>query len=190
MNWEEFTQRKEILITGEDTNKINMVSVPLTEEIELKTHFWELLMEYTLHNENCLGMCGMQIGLPYRGFYLAINALGEFRFRNPEIIRQSARNLVFRSEGCMSYPGEFIDTLRPAWVWIKDDINGEKEYSGLLGTCIMHEMGHLQGTTMFDHKAPEGYKAANVGRNDKCPYCIEQGNPKPPKYKKCKQHFV
>jgi len=124
MNWDKFIAREEILIESDHPTFLN-VSGPLTDEIEMEENFWELLQEYTLHNENCLGMCGMQIGLPYRGFYLAIRKLGEFRFRNPEVIRVSANNLVFKNEGCMSYPNQFVDTLRPAWIWVKDEINGE-----------------------------------------------------------------
>ena len=190
MNWEKFTQREEILKTwDDDEGLLKSISAPLTAKIEEEENFWELLMEYTLHNERCLGMAGVQIGLPYQGFYLAINGLGEFRFRNPEILRQSERMLVFKNEGCMSDPETYIDTLRPAWIHLRDEINGEMEYSGLLGTCIIHEMDHLNGIRMNEHKAPPGWQPIKVGRNDPCPDCIEAGSQSPPKLKKCAMHY-
>lgn len=129
------------------------------------------------------------MGMPYRGFYLAIKGLGEFRFRNPVIKQTSTDKVLFEREGCMSLPGEYINTLRYAWVDVEDDINGLQRYTGILSTCIQHEMDHLDGETFILHKAPDNYKQAKIGRNDPCPQCASLGVKNIPKFKKCKVHF-
>ena len=189
MNWEKFLAHKEFVEVDED--KLSVVSEPLTEQIEDETCFWELLVEYTLHNPRCLGMAGVQVGLPYRGFYLCLPEKGELYVRNPTIIDVSETLIPFRNEGCMSFPGAFFDTLRPAWVVIKDDINDIIECGDPLVTaCIMHEMDHLDGKLFFDHKTKSLIGGPKVGRNEPCPYCIEMGKKQVPKFKKCRLHFA
>ena len=183
MTWEEFVNREEILITDKET--LTKASMPLTYEIEESTMFWELLEEYTRHNANCLGMAGVQIGLPYTGFYLAIKHLGEFRFRNPQVKAVSSSTHIFPKEGCMSFPGIFMDTVRYDWIDVYDDINGLNRYEGLLGVCIQHEMEHLEGKLMHD----AAFAAPTAKRNDPCPICLSQGKENPPKFKKCKDHY-
>ena len=187
MNWQEYIQIKEKCENLDDITGI--VSTPLTDAIEQDLMFWERLMEYTVHTGSCLGMAGIQLGMPYRGFYLAINKLGEFRFRNPIVKATSPDKIMFKSEGCMSLPGAFIDTLRYSWVDVYDDINGLKRYTGLLGTCIQHEMDHLDGNSFFEHAVPANYKRVKTGRNDPCPECTAMGKENPPKFKKCRLHY-
>jgi peptide deformylase len=151
---------------------------------------WERLEEYTVNNPNCLGMAGVQVGLPYRAFYLKLPELGEFRFRNPIVKEVSVSKSLFKNEGCMSFPGVFIDTLRADWIDVYDDINGLRRYSGLLGICVQHEMEHLNGETMFQNRAPSDYKKVKVGRNDPCPECLAAGKKKVPKFKKCLLHYM
>lgn len=195
MEWKDFTLIEETTEILDDI--VGRCSHPLTEEIEIEEMFWERLMEYTLHSPNCMGMAGIQIGLPYRGFYLNTIHFGEWRFRNP-IIKQTPPDdemILFENEGCMSMPGEFRDTLRHEWIDVYDDINGLQRYTGLLAVCVQHEFDHLEGTSFLDHIAPVNIKKTRrkkkkkVGRNDPCPECVAMGKVKPPKFKRCKLHF-
>jgi len=187
MNWEQFTKLEEKAENLDDI--VGITSKPLTLEIEEELMFWERLMEYTLHNNTCMGMAGVQLGMPYRGFYLAHIRFGEWRFRNPVIKQVSPDKMLFENEGCMSYPGEFRNTLRHNWIDVYDDINGEQRYTGVLAVCIQHEFDHLDGGSFLDHIAPQNYKRTKVGRNDPCPECVAMGKVKVPKFKKCLLHF-
>ena len=75
-------------------------------------------------------------------------------FINPEIINNSDNNAAYE-EGCLSVPGQFAEINRPDKCKIKYlDYNGEEkilEASGLLATCIQHEMDHLEGILFIDY---------------------------------------
>ena len=73
---------------------------------------------------------------------------------NPEIIESSAEERDYE-EGCLSFPGQYAEVTRPAYVKLRYlDYDGkpqELEAEGLLATCVQHEMDHLEGVTFVDH---------------------------------------
>ncbi len=73
---------------------------------------------------------------------------------NPEILAASSE-LCEREEGCLSLPGQYAQVVRPARIKLRyldrDYARREIEAEGLLGTCIQHEMDHLEGTIFVDH---------------------------------------
>jgi peptide deformylase len=73
---------------------------------------------------------------------------------NPEIIEESEDDSSYE-EGCLSFPGQYGEVVRPASVRVKYlDYNGnaqEMVAEGLLATCLQHEMDHLNGITFVDH---------------------------------------
>jgi peptide deformylase len=74
-------------------------------------------------------------------------------FINPEIIRQEG--LALNQEGCLSVPGVYENVERADSVTVTAlDVNGSRftlNASGLLATCIQHEMDHLQGKVFVEH---------------------------------------
>jgi peptide deformylase len=74
-------------------------------------------------------------------------------FINPEITRREG--LAVNQEGCLSVPGIFDNVERADSVTVTAlDRNGSRftlNASGLLGTCIQHEMDHLQGKVFVDY---------------------------------------
>jgi peptide deformylase len=75
-------------------------------------------------------------------------------FLNPEILGQAAEQSVY-NEGCLSVPEQYAEVERPASVrarW-RDATWAEREetLSGLLATCLQHEMDHLNGVLFIDH---------------------------------------
>ena len=58
-------------------------------------------------------------------------------------------------EGCLSLPGHFAEVERPAECHINYvDYNGKNQdlkASGLLATCIQHEIDHLNGVLFIDY---------------------------------------
>ena len=75
-------------------------------------------------------------------------------FINPEILWTSEEKAVYE-EGCLSIPEFYEDVERPAQVRVKYlDLEGreqEVEASGLLATCLQHEIDHLNGVLFIDH---------------------------------------
>jgi peptide deformylase len=72
---------------------------------------------------------------------------------NPEIMWKSDE-VVMVSEGCLSLPEHYADVSRPAAVKVRylDHENEIRELdaTGLLATCIQHEMDHLDGVLFVD----------------------------------------
>ncbi len=75
-------------------------------------------------------------------------------FINPQIIEFSKECSSY-DEGCLSFPGARSEVVRPAKVKVRylDFYGNEQvdEMSGLLATCIQHEIDHLNGITFVDH---------------------------------------
>lgn len=64
------------------------------------------------------------------------------------------RNLDDSDEGCLSYPGAFVECARPDWAAVDGTgLDGERvhfEGDGLLARCLQHETDHTQGTVFGD----------------------------------------
>ncbi len=74
-------------------------------------------------------------------------------FINPEITRREG--VALNQEGCLSVPGIYDNVERAESVTITAlDRNGARftlNASGMLATCIQHEMDHLQGKVFVDY---------------------------------------
>jgi peptide deformylase len=117
----------------------------------------------TMYDAPGIGLAAIQVGVPKRILVMDLQEPGEEGgepvrnprvFINPELFDPSAdRNLY--NEGCLSVPDQYADVERPATVharWL--DENGqqhEEALSGLLATCLQHEMDHLDGILFIDH---------------------------------------
>ena len=76
------------------------------------------------------------------------------RIANPEILWRSEK-LMVANEGCLSLPEHYAEVTRPAEIRLRyldyqNEIR-EIEASGLLATCIQHEIDHLDGVLFVDH---------------------------------------
>jgi peptide deformylase len=74
-------------------------------------------------------------------------------FINPEITRREG--LAMNQEGCLSVPGIYDNVERADSVTVTAlDRNGSRftlNASGVLATCIQHEIDHLQGKVFVDY---------------------------------------
>lgn len=74
-------------------------------------------------------------------------------FINPEITRREG--LAVNQEGCLSVPGIYDNVERADSVTVTAlDRNGSRftlNASGLLATCIQHEVDHLEGKVFVDY---------------------------------------
>lgn len=105
-----------------------------------------------------IGLAAPQVGVAKRVIVLDVAREGEepqpMKLANPEILWRSAELATF-SEGCLSLPEHYADVSRPAEIRLRyldyqDEIR-EIAASGLLATCIQHEIDHLDGVLFVDH---------------------------------------
>ena len=75
-------------------------------------------------------------------------------FINPEVLDPSPDYSVY-SEGCLSVPDIYADVERPAAVRLRwQDLDGQwqqEDMTGMMATCIQHELDHLEGILFIDH---------------------------------------
>jgi peptide deformylase len=83
---------------------------------------------------------------------------------NPEIELPEGRdrNLDADDEGCLSFPGAFVECARPDFATVRGQgLDGEPvEFSGdgLLARCLQHETDHLHGTVFGDRISQKARK--------------------------------
>ena len=112
----------------------------------------------TMYSAPGIGLAGVQIGILKRLIVIDISKDEEKKsplfLINPVIISKSNNTSVYE-EGCLSLPGYFAEIERPAECQIEYvDYNGKKKdmkASGLLATCIQHEIDHLNGILFIDY---------------------------------------
>jgi len=106
--------------------------------------------------ERAIGVAATQIAVEQRLF-----AVDEGRIRrggraevlvNP--IVTASEGEIIAEEGCLSFPGIFINVRRPERVALRaQDPHGralEREASGMLARAYMHEIDHLEGRLFID----------------------------------------
>ena len=112
----------------------------------------------TMYKAPGIGLAAIQIGVPKRIIVLDVSKSPEKKepmyFINPEIVSASKNDATYE-EGCLSVPGQFAEIDRPDSCHIKylDYYGQPKELlaTGMLATCIQHEMDHLEGILFIDY---------------------------------------
>jgi len=117
----------------------------------------------TMYAAPGIGLAAIQVGVPKRILVIDLQEPAEEGgepvrdprvFVNPEIVETSDQEVPY-TEGCLSVPDQFADVDRPDRIrarWL--DENGtehDEEITGLLATCLQHEMDHLEGILFIDH---------------------------------------
>ena len=105
-----------------------------------------------------VGLAAPQVGVAKRVIVLDVAREGEkpqpMMLANPEILWRSPE-LTTGSEGCLSLPEHYAEVTRPEKICLRyldyqNEIR-EIEASGLLATCVQHEIDHLDGILFVDH---------------------------------------
>ena len=112
----------------------------------------------TMYDANGIGLAAIQIGIPKRIVIVDVSKKDEKRnlhcLINPKIKKFSEVRSTYE-EGCLSIPNTFIQIERPKEIEIEYiDENGKKKNmkcSGLLSTCIQHEVQHCDGILIIDY---------------------------------------
>ncbi len=112
----------------------------------------------TMYAAKGIGLAAIQVGVPKRIIVMDISKKEEKKeprfFVNPVIKNKDTLKATYE-EGCLSVPNQFAKIDRPSTCEVEyKDYNGEKKLlkaSGLLATCIQHEMDHLNGILFIDY---------------------------------------
>ena len=141
-----------------EPNKIlRQVSLPVEKVGNEERQLMDDMLE-TMYDEKGIGLAAIQIGVPKRIIVMDIGNREKEKepmyFVNP-IIKNKNSNHSTYEEGCLSVPNQFAEVNRPSTCEIEFlDYNGNKKIlnaSGLLATCIQHEMDHLEGILFIDY---------------------------------------
>lgn len=111
-------------------------------------------MGETLHSANGVGLAGIQVGVLRRICVIdTYDGTGVRELVNPVIMKESGEQDSL--EGCLSVPGKWGITKRPAHVKVRaQNRKGDFfEYEGddLLATVSCHEIDHLDGHLFLEH---------------------------------------
>jgi peptide deformylase len=118
---------------------------------------WDDMLE-TMYAAPGIGLAAIQVGVPRRLLVIDLAKEGEekqpFFAANPEVVWQSEAQSDYE-EGCLSIPEFYEMVSRPAEVTVRYlDRQGEAQQihaTGLLATCLQHEIDHLNGILFIDH---------------------------------------
>lgn len=113
----------------------------------------------TMYSLSAAGIAAIQVGRYERIFIIDGGvATGQedadpLVFINPEIV-ESGGGLALSEEGCLSFPGVFVEIRRPRRAKVRAlNEKGETfevEGDGLFGRALQHEHDHLTGKLMID----------------------------------------
>ena len=134
--------------------RLRRVAVPV-ETITDDVRWLVADMAETMYQAPGIGLAAIQIGVASRVIVIDISESRDQLkvFINPEIIERDGEQTI--EEGCLSVPGIFEPVTRAGHVRVRAlDLDGqpfEIEASGLLATCIQHEIDHLDGKVFVDY---------------------------------------
>ena len=142
--------------------RLKTVSTPV-EKVDDELRALIADMFETMYDAPGIGLAAIQVGVPKRVIVMDLQEEEDEEgkpikaprvFINPEIL-DPADELSTYTEGCLSVPDQFADVDRPATCrvkWLDEQGAAHDEvFTGLLATCIQHEMDHLEGIVFLDH---------------------------------------
>ena len=110
----------------------------------------------TMYEYPGIGLAAVQVGILKRLISLMFQKIKKkdpLFIINPEITFDRIINQLMKRAACL--PGHFAEVERPAECHLNFvDYNGNKKdikATGLLATCIQHEIDHLDGILFIDH---------------------------------------
>jgi peptide deformylase len=112
-------------------------------------------MAETMYAAPGIGLAAIQVNEARRVVVIDISETRDRLqvFVNPEIVARDGEQTF--EEGCLSVPGIYDSVTRPAHVKVRalgrDGQPFELEATGLLATCIQHEIDHLDGKVFVDY---------------------------------------
>lgn len=114
----------------------------------------------TMYDVRGVGLAAPQVALSKQLFVMDTSTGKEESQRivciNPQIVE--TKGSVVNEEGCLSFPGIYIDVERPEIVTVSAiDLDGREfafEATGLAARCVLHEFDHIHGKVFIEHISP------------------------------------
>lgn len=120
-------------------------------------------MAETMYAARGIGLSAVQVGVMQKLIVVdvdwrdedagAVNRNPRF-FINAEVVKNSDEQSTY-NEGCLSFPDQFAEVERPAEVRVRyldrEGKQQEESFTGLMATCLQHEIDHTDGITFVDH---------------------------------------
>lgn len=140
-----------IITNNEELLRVRCEDVTIDEVPELIA-----ILEKELEHANYLGVGGIGLAAPQIGIAknIAIVRLKEHNFNLVNAkIEKGYDPAIFRSEGCLSFPGRVEDTTRFQEVFITNNLVYPYRFvaTGLLAVVCQHEIDHLNSSLFMDH---------------------------------------
>lgn len=142
--------------------RLRLISKPV-ETIGDDTRAFVADMIDTMYDAHGIGLAAIQVGVDQRILVIDLQEEKDEddkpikapkAYINPEILSVSDETSTY-NEGCLSIPEQYADVQRPASCRVRwQDETGaahEEELTGLLATCMQHEIDHLNGVLFIDH---------------------------------------
>ena len=136
---------------------LKTISEPVEKVDDELRQFMDDMLE-TMYDAPGIGLAAVQVNRAIRVLVIDVSEEESdpepLYFVNPEITWTS-EELASYKEGCLSVPEQYSDIDRPAECKIKYlDYHGQAQElhaTGLLATCVQHEMDHLNGVVFIDY---------------------------------------
>jgi peptide deformylase len=140
--------------------RLRLVCEPVAEVDQTIRRLMDDMLE-TMYEAPGIGLAASQIAVMKRVLVMDVakrkdeaSSAEPTALANPEILWAS-EELSSYEEGCLSIPDYYEEVERPARVRVGYlDRDGKKqimEASGILATCVQHEIDHLNGVLFIDH---------------------------------------
>jgi len=139
-------------------NDLNIQTQPVTDFGQKMSNLVENMFT-TLYANNGLGLAANQVGVLKQVVVIDTTSSGgtlNQEFINPRITMSDGRQMY--KEGCLSFPGVYINMTRYETVGVEAQDKTGKTFSvianGVDAVCLQHELDHLSGITFYDKLSP------------------------------------
>jgi peptide deformylase len=112
----------------------------------------------TMKEAKGLGLAANQLGLAQRAYAVDMSYFDVVKsplvIINPKVV-ETGGQVVTAEEGCLSFPGLYLEVERPEKATIigydRDGKEMTVEASGFVARVFLHELDHLDGKLFIDH---------------------------------------
>jgi len=124
------------------------IETPPVDPKELKANMVEIML-----SNNGIGLAANQVEFDGQVFVMGDKEDNATICINPKIL-QHTQDTVQDMEGCLSFPGIYVNITRPKDIlaeWYDENLEKKTvKIEGYSAKCFLHEWDHLQGVTFKD----------------------------------------
>lgn len=156
-------RKSQLQLVNPEDPILHKVPVPYVfEDHEDTTELFANLMFDRMQELKGMGLAANQVGVNTQFFTMGVDILRIDVF-NPKIVSMSGE--VTTEEGCLTYPGIFLQIKRPLNIGVEfQNVKGElvkMNLTGLTARIFLHEYDHLMGKTFKEKVSNLKWSLAN-----------------------------